>query len=389
MHLTIAPHKVSLIQQGHPWVFPKAILEAKPACNTGDLVQLLTTTGDWIGVGIYNAHSLYRVRVLATSKIGLPDPITLRSIIMQRLSSAAALRTRIQLPNAHTNAFRLFNSEADGLSGLTIDQFNNMAVIASSAYWVEEHRALILECLHSQFPHLTWIWRSQPKPLAQDGWQSVAEPAATEQTIVKEYDVQFKINFATAQKTGLFLDQRDNHQRIASYAQGARVLDLYTYTGGFALHAAKANAAFVRAIDSSAQAIERAQENALLNQVEQIEWIKGDAREYLHQAGDFDIVILDPPKLAPSMRNQTQAKNYYRFLHRELFKSMRSSTLLMTCNCSAALSAKQFVELVYLQAVSVNKTFRVLGVFGPAPCHPTLPIFPEGQYLTAVLGVVL
>ena len=181
------------------------------------------------------------------------------------------------------------------------------------------------------------------------------------------------------------LDQRDNHLRIAKLASGKRVLDLYTYTGGFALHAAKAGASQVTAVDSSSSAILSAKKNAELNQLTTIEWIEGDARDYLALAEHHDIIIVDPPKLAPSQQHLQRTKNYYRFLHRELFKVMRSGSLLMTCNCSSALTSSEFSELVFAQASAVGKTARVLGVFGPALCHPTLPAFPEGHYLTALL----
>ena len=187
------------------------------------------------------------------------------------------------------------------------------------------------------------------------------------------------------QKTGLFIDQRENHERIASLASGKRVLDLYTYTGGFALHAAKSGARHVTAVDSSKQAIEMARMNAELNQVENVEFIVSDSRNYLNQAADYDLIILDPPKLVPSKKHLLQAKNYYRFLHREIFKNMRPGSLLMTCNCSSALSTLEFLNLVTSQSGPVAKQLRVLGVYGPASCHPMLPGFPEGNYLTALL----
>ncbi|WP_199287661.1 class I SAM-dependent rRNA methyltransferase, partial [Escherichia coli] len=148
--------------------------------------------------------------------------------------------------------------------------------------------------------------------------------------------VLYHVEFAQTQKTGLFLDQRENHKRIAKLSRGKRVLDLYTFTGGFALHAAKAGALHVTAVDSSAQAIEQAKNNAVLNHLNTIEFIKADAREYLKIAGEYDVVILDPPKLVPSQKHLQQAKNYYRFLHREAFKYMKPGSLLMTCNSLSA-----------------------------------------------------
>ena len=375
------------IRRGHPWVFPKAIVRQTGNVVTGELVDVFAADGEILGVGVYNEHSLYRVRILAYAFESI-DTASISSILLYRLRLALLIRQNMNLPNKSTSAYRLFNSEGDGLSGLTIDRFNQTCVVASSAYWVEAHKAIICQAIRDVVGLDNVVWLAQAKPLAQDGWQqAIAQDAiGTEQVL--EAGVHYQVDFSTTQKTGLFLDQRENHQRIAALAHGKRVLDLYTYTGGFALHAAKAGAVAVTAVDSSAQAIVLAKRNATLNNIDFIEFIEADARDYLIKAGDYDLVILDPPKLAPSQRHIQQAKNYYRFLHREVFKQMRLGSLLLTCNCSSALSADEFSELVSSQAIAAGKMARILGVYGPASCHPTLAAFPEGHYLTAVLVAV-
>lgn len=376
------------IKRGHPWVFPKAIARQTGKFVTGELVNVVGSDEKLLGVGVFNEHSLYRVRVLAQASEQI-DMTSIANIVSHRLKQALLLRRSINLPNQSTTAYRLFNSEGDGLSGLTIDRFNELCVVASSAYWVEAHKDIICQAIREVMSIEHIIWLAQAKPLAQDGWeQSIAQTnLGTEQ--VMEAGVVYEVDFSNTQKTGLFLDQRENHQRIATLAAGKRVLDLYTYTGGFALHAAKAGAAKVTAVDSSAQAINLAKRNALLNNLDSIEFVEADARDYLAKAGDYDLVILDPPKLVPSQRHIERAKNYYRFLHRETFKYMNSGSLLLTCNCSSALSAKEFTELVSFQAIATGKVARILGVFGPSSCHPTLAAFPEGHYLTAVLLAIV
>ncbi len=250
-------------------------------------------------------------------------------------------------------------------------------------------RTIIKEAIQDLFPGEEILWLAQKKPLAQDGWHEEIELNSLQSAKVLEAGIIFQVDFSHSQKTGLFLDQRENHQRIAALAKGKRVLDLYSYTGGFALHAAKAGATKVTAVDSSANAISQAQQNALLNELSNIQFIEADARDYLTQAGDYDLVILDPPKLVPSQQHLDKAKKYYRFLHSELFKSMRSGSLLMTCNCSSALSAQEFSALISSQAQAAGKQVRILGIFGPSSCHPTLSAFPEGNYLTAILLAVL
>lgn len=376
--------KQNTILRGHPWVFPKAISKTQGKLLSGQLVSVYNEKEELVGVGVYNEYSLYRVRILALASESIPMN-DLNSLITHRLKQAKQVRECLNLPNKETTAYRLFNSEADGLSGLTIDRFNDTFVVASSAYWVELNKKNIILALQKLFPEDQLIWMPQAKPLGQDGWKQIDAPEIHHQAEVIEAGVRYHIEFDQAQKTGLFLDQRENHQRIASLSRGKKVLDLYCYTGGFALHAAKAGALKVTAVDSSAFAIAQGKKNADLNALDQIEFIESDARDYLVHAGDYEIIVLDPPKLIPSRQHVERAKNYYRFLHREVFKHMKSGSLLMTCNCSSALSSQEFCSLVSLQAVAVGKQVRILGVYGPSSCHPVLASFPEGNYLTAVL----
>ncbi|HLB52859.1 MAG TPA: class I SAM-dependent rRNA methyltransferase [Chlamydiales bacterium] len=390
MKLTIFRSKEAPILYGHPWIFPKAIKDDPQNLPAGSWVTVYSESGEWLGSGVYNPHSLYRVRILQRK-----DALfSLETTIEYHLRKALALRTTLLLPNALTNAYRLLNSEADGLSGLTIDRFNNTLVIAPSAYWAMEHKDLILHCIKKVLPLIAMeqaieqiVWHPQNKALVQDGWSSPEEPKKEpfSPTQVLENGIAFHVDFNQMQKTGLYLDQRENHELIGALAQGKNVLDLYTYTGGFALHAAKGGAISITAVDSSKEAISIAKQNAELNHYSNIEFLTGDAREYLTQAGKYDLVILDPPKLIPSQKHLSQAKNYYRFLHREIFRTMKEDSLLLTCNCSYALSTQDFLNLISEQAFLEKRTIQLLGIYGPSRCHPILPSFPEGQYLTALL----
>lgn len=380
--------KQGVILKGHPWVFPKAIAKHTGRLVTGDLVHVFTHEGEPIGVGVYNEHSLYRVRMLAYAFEAQGD-MSLQAWVDVRLQQALHLRKQLGLPNELTNAYRFLNSEGDGLSGLTIDCFNQTCVVSSSAYWVEKHQDRIKESIQTILPHHEIIWLPQNKALLQDGWTCKDESVVTGTQCVSEAGILFQVDFGNTQKTGLFLDQRENHQRIGQLAKGKNVLDLYTYTGGFALHAAKAGALSVTAVDSSAQAIHLAKKNASSNDIESIHFIEDDARHYLEKAGDYDLIILDPPKLVPSQKHIQRAKNYYRYLHREVFKKMKPGSLILSCNCSSAMSSQAFTDLVSAQAFAVGRIARILGVFGPSSCHPTLAAFPEGHYLTAVLMAVI
>jgi 23S rRNA (cytosine1962-C5)-methyltransferase len=386
--IVLNANKQAKVLQGHPWVFPHAIKQIKGQVHAGDWVEVYSAEGKKIGGGFYNPNSLYRVRMVASSQL-LESYSNWVDVVDYRIRQAKRKREQLGLPNPKNTGYRLLNSEADGLSGLVIDVFNDILVISSTAYWTELYRELIQNKIQKQFQNFRQVWFGQVKPLAQDGWQTPHRdcPKSLE-TEILEAGVKFAIQFDQVQKTGIYLDQRENHARLAPLCQNKRVLDLYTYHGGFALHAAKAGASYVRAVDSSQAAIEHGQRNANLNQVK-VDWQLGDAKEHLASAKDFDIIILDPPKLVPSKKDLPRAKKLYRYLHREIFKAMQPGSLLLTCNCSSALSVQEFTQLIAQEAHLEGRVLQILGTYGPAICHPSLNIFPEGQYLSAILVTLL
>lgn len=225
--------KQNTVLRGHPWIFPKAIAKTHGKLITGHLIDIYSAEEELIGVGIYNEHSLYRVRVLALSNESL-DTSNLHTLITHRLNQAKQVRDCLSLPNEETTAYRLFNSEADGLSGLTIDRFNQNCVVASSAYWVELNREVIINALKNLFPADQIIWMPQSKPLSQDGWKQISVQEQHYNTKVLEAGVIYEVEFAQAQKTGLFLDQRENHQRIAQLSKGKKYW-IFTATAAVSL----------------------------------------------------------------------------------------------------------------------------------------------------------
>src|SRR3990167_8123068 len=287
MKPTISLHqdKEKTVLRGHPWIFPKAISGMTGSLVNGELVKVLDAKGHYLATGVYNEHSLYRVRVLLQAWEQIADK-SLPCMVQYRFQQALTLRRALNLPNSGTNVFRMVNSEADGLSGLTIDCFGNTCVVSSTAYWVEAHKEMITQCIKQMMAADEIIWMTQEKSLAQDGWKACNEGSPSVKVIdVCEGGVIYRVDFSLVQKTGLYLDQRENHDRIALLARGKRVLDLYTYTGGFALHAAKAGATRVTAVDSSKLAIEMAEVNAALNTLHNIDFIVSDSRNYLNKAG--------------------------------------------------------------------------------------------------------
>lgn len=213
--------KQNTVLRGHPWIFPKAIAKTHGKLVTGELVDIYSEHNELIGVGAYNQHSLYRVRVLALASEQI-DTSSFQTIISHRLKQAYQVRSCLNLPNQETTAYRFFNSEADGLSGLTIDRFNSICVVASSSYWVEANKAGIMNALQDLMVDDQIIWLPQVKPLGQDGWKELELTTNQMRTEILEVGVTFQIEFANAQKTGLFLDQRENHKRVADLSPGKK-----------------------------------------------------------------------------------------------------------------------------------------------------------------------
>lgn len=381
--VTIKPPKASLI--ANPFIYPKAIISNTKTLLAGDLVTINDEVGNPIGMGIFNPNSFYRIRLLwsAYERYRYAD---LPQLLHYRFTQAIALRQQLNLPNEQTNVYRLFNSEADGLSGLTIDIYDHSAVVLSTAYWVELHQAAIKSVLHELLPKHTIYWRAQQKYLQQEGWGDVKNDTdKAPQLIVKENDIAFHVDLTQGQKSGFFVDQRDNRLLIRQLAKDKKVLDVCCYSGGFALNAAKGGASFVRALDSSAPAITWAKKNAAENKLN-VEFLNEDAKEFLAKHTDnYDLIILDPPKLAPSKEDLAAASRLYFKFNELALQRVNPGGLLLTCSCSSAMTNEYLLEIVMRAALKHKRRIVLLGEQHAAPDHPRLPHFAEGDYLSVLL----
>ncbi len=445
--VTLKPGKAKPFWCGHPLVFSGAVQSVDAGIETGTIVAVRDAHGTQIGLGVFNTHSQYRVRILSRAAAGECDA-TIESFVARHLRDARALRQLLQLPSAATNAYRVLNSEGDGCSGLTIDLYGDTAVVASSAYWTEQNRAVITRVIQAELQPAQVLWRPVHRPLEQDGWSTesaglaspaiggmgaasaprsaTASPDAADAHIAEagcvsclesrqrrddqcigasvsatENQKTKTENFAAeapvlvrenglqftvdlhGQKTGFYCDQRDNRAWLETLARGRTVLDAFCFTGGFGLYAARGGATRVVGVDSSAPAIALARKNAAANQVG-IELYCADVLEYLGTARDFDTIILDPPKLAGTAEHVTRALRYYRHLCGLALRALRPPGMLVVCSCSAALGFEALQHVIRETAVEEQRTAQIVRVSGAAPDHPVLPAFPEGQYLTCV-----
>jgi 23S rRNA G2069 N7-methylase RlmK/C1962 C5-methylase RlmI len=306
------------------------------------------------------------------------------------------------------------NSEGDSISGLAVDVIGDkVAVVMSSAAWCQIHKETILQSLGEILPSHELIWKTTASRLKQDGYGILAEDGDNEENenenrkedatienplICLENGIKYQLfPRQKGQKTSVYCDQRENRQSLSQLCFGKKVLDLCCYHGGFSLNAAKNGAKRVIGVDSSQEAIDTCESNVALNEFDTntISFIRSDISKFMNACEEkFDVIILDPPKLAPSVNAVTRATRKYHSLNRDAIKLINDDGgLLMTCTCSAAMTqkdgGKHFLEMVQQASLSANREVSLLKVSGAAPCHTQSPYsFPAGNYLTAALFMV-
>ena len=330
-----------------------------------------------------------------------------------------SLQTRraLGLPSeSNTDTYRMVNGEGDSISGLAVDVIGGkIAVIMSSAAWCEINKSVILKSLQQVLPDQELIWKTTPSRLKQDGYnvddeindRKNEENNLSPESSVTDIDepvvcLENGIKYQTfpcqkGQKTSVYCDQRENRINFAQFCANKKVLDLCCYHGGFALNAVKQGAKFAIGVDSSSDAIETSKVNAELNNfdVDNINFIKSDIADYMKSCQDkFDVIVLDPPKLAPNASVLQRASRKYHSLNRDAIKLIDDrGGLFMTCTCSAAMTQKDggkfFLEMIQQASLSAQREVTLLRVTGAAPCHTLSPFsFPAGNYLTAALFMV-
>jgi 23S rRNA G2069 N7-methylase RlmK/C1962 C5-methylase RlmI len=405
-----------------PIVYSKAIdrVVGRPAPTQGDPVLVCNGGEEPVGWGVWNPSSMYRVRIMQTAdEIDLTtemasSAVDMSDILQRRITTAVSLRAALGLPSDATTVFRLLNSEGDRLSGLIADVLGDKIVVSSSAAWVEQHRQQIQRLLLEAMPSMVGIeWRSLAPMMKEEGFEVSPEDGndgsdqqsktiQNEQLessttsplhVVKEAGVLYYIDPSGGQKTGFYADQREHRAYVRSIAGGKDVLDVCCYSGGFAISAAAGGAASVLGIDSSAPAIELARQNATANNYqERCGFEVADAAKYMKAAAEegkqWDMVVLDPPKLAPNRKALTNALRKYTSLNAAAMRLVRPGGLLMTCSCSGAVAqsgSQEFIAMLRGAAKKARRRISVLRVGGAAADHPVDPGYPEGQYLTNVV----
>jgi 23S rRNA (cytosine1962-C5)-methyltransferase len=380
--VTISARGADRLQTRHPWVYRSDITEAKDVLP-GALVRVKDHRGKFLGTALYSSSSQIAIRMISHGSVD-----DLPGLISQRIRAAIAYRNDLV---SNTDAYRVVFSEADFLPGLIVDRYNDVVSvqILTQAMDTAAVCEAVVETLKQDLPPAGIVERVDARvreleqlPPRQSGlvW---GEKSAT---VIKMNDVKFYYDGLEGQKTGAFLDQRENYAAAARYAHG-EALDTFCYQGGFALHLA-ARCSSVTGVDSSLPALEMAEKNAGLNGRE-LEWIEGNAfdllREYSAAGRQYDTVILDPPAFAKSKRDLDKALGGYKELNLRAMKMLRPGGILVTCSCSFHVGPADFMEVVADAARDAHRDLRVLENRGAATDHPILLNVPETSYLQCLI----
>jgi 23S rRNA (cytosine1962-C5)-methyltransferase len=387
--LTLKAHRDEAVARGHPWIFSRAIRDPKPDLAPGALVDVRDAAGAFVARGYYHPQTDIAVRVLTRD----PDEPIDAAFLARRIRLARALRAPLER-DPYTNAYRLINAEGDFLPGVIVDRYADVLVAQISTAGMERLAPDLVTALGEVMQPAGVVLRNDVSARAREGLARertrLAWGDAPPLVEIRENGLRFTVDVWTGQKTGFFLDQRDKRQALRKYAAGARVLNTFSYTGGFGIAAAVAGAAHVTSVDQSGPVIAHAHEQFALNDLDPAahEFLVGDAFAYLEKWAEsderFDIVILDPPAFAKTLQARPQALRAYRRLNLLGMRVLAPGGLLVTCSCSGSVSLDDFSAVVQEAAQRLSRTVQTAETFTHGLDHPVLLAMPEGGYLKAL-----
>jgi len=376
------------IVRGHPWIFSGAIekVDGDPAAPSVN--DVLDSRGNWLARGLYNPKSQIRVRLLTWKDEEIDQPFFRR-----RLSQAAALREQLR---STTNAYRLVNGEGDFLPGLVVDRYDDFLVCQFITAGMDHLKGIVIDSLSSLFPVKGIYERSGGGAREEEGLspsQGVLSGEEPPELIpIEENGLKFLVDIRNGQKTGFFLDQRDNRLLVSSLARDKTVLNCFAYTGAFAAYAHKGGAKQVLSVDSSKSALELAEQVFNFNgfSLSHGDFLRRDVFSYLKACPDhFDLVILDPPSLAHRRGDVDAASGGYKFLNLHALRVLKPGGLLLTFSCSQHISFDLFQKIVFGAAVDSGHKVQILERLGHPIDHLVSLHHPEGEYLKGLLLNVL
>lgn len=382
----LRPGRDKSLKARHPWVFSGAIADVEGQPEAGESVRIINAEGLPLAIAAYSPLSQIRCRAWSFSPEARVDADWFQAHIAAALARRAA---------AAANAgIRLIHAESDGLAGLIVDRYADTLVFQLLSAGSERWRREIADALVA-VPGIRAVYERSDADVRRleglsprVGTVCGSVPDAIE---IVEHGIAYRVDVMRGHKTGFYLDQRDNRARVGALAQGAEVLNAFCYTGGFSLAALRGGAQHVLSIDSSGEALQLARHNAALNGLDspRSEWREADVfvelRALRQRGAQFDLIILDPPKFAPTERLVARAARAYKDINLLAMKLLRPGGLLATFSCSGAVSADLFRKIVAGAAIDAAADFTLLSTLGAAEDHPVLMTFPEGEYLKGLL----
>lgn len=386
--------KEKAVRQMHPWVFSGAIDQIKGKPENGDIIMVNDSNNSFLAYGFFNDKSRVAVRLLEWNQETEIDESWWRKKIK------TAVKHRDSLNSKGTNTYRLIFSEADFLPGLIVDRYADFLSVQILTSGIERIKGVILDELQQLLKPKGIFDRSDASARAHEGMDASSggilmgsEPP--EFVKVKENGVLYQVNIAEGQKSGFYCDQRDNRKWVAEYAKGQRVLDCFSYSGGFSLNAISKGAKEVISVDSSALALETLKRNIESNNFTETphRLIQSDVNKQLRvfreENEKFDLIILDPPKFAPSRSAITKASRAYKDLNRMAMLLLNEGGILATYSCSGAVDMSMFKQIIAWAALDAGKEVQFIQQFSQAADHPVRSSFPEGEYLKGLLCRVM
>lgn len=370
---------------GHPWVYAQAVAGLDGAASAGDLVDVVDPHGHFLGSGFYAPDSALAVRILTRE----PGRTIDAAFFEQKLRAALELRAKwVGLPSADTTGYRLVHAEGDGLPGLIIDVYGDTATVQLLTAGMKQREEHVFAALRAVAPVSRIIEMPSREHQDQEGFRVEPRVVVGDEDadlVFMERGFEFRLPFASAQKTGYYFDQRDNRARLESLCEGRRVLDLCTYVGSFALTAARGGAREVLAVDRSEWALGIARQGAERAGLSQLQLQRHELKhilpELIAQKQRFDVIVLDPPKLAHSVKQLERARSMYRTWNAQALSLCEPGALLVTCSCSGAMQPVDFVRTLALAGADAGRQVTLLTLGEQAADHPTPAAFQEGRYL--------